>query len=129
MISDRCSLTLLIKQAVHAGLAMVPCDGSVWNGAVPGVLPQNVALSEFLSSYSTSGQMEAVPYKTCWSHCNALLRAHIIHIIPLSKSSQPIKKSQEWRAAAPGRSICRKEVHDFKHKTTEVPIGELTHAA
>lgn len=108
-----------MRQAVCAGLTMLPCEGSVWHSAVPGVLSQNAASSGFLSSYSTSGQMEAVPYEKNFGPTAvlSLLRAHLICIIPLSKSSQPIKKSKEWRAAASGRSVCREEVHVFKSKT------------
>lgn len=107
------SLQMLIKQAVRAGLAKVPHDASAWKHGVPDLLSQNIGLSGFQSPYSRSGQMEAVPYKNktkqekkkLWSHCCALLRALIIYIFPLSRSSQPTEDSKEWRSVNTWRKL------------------------
>lgn len=49
------SLQMLIKQAVHAGLAKVPHDASAWKHGVPDLLSQNIGLSEPLQQVRPNG--------------------------------------------------------------------------
>lgn len=43
--------------------------------------------------------------KKTLSHCCALLRALIIYIFPLSRSSQPTEDSKEWRSVSTWRNL------------------------